>query len=134
MTKTEVIHGSCRCGTVQWHFKGMPESATVCNCTACHRYGALWAYDFEGDGIHVSGPTKTYTQGRWVVFHFCSVCGCVAYWRGLKNSNNGQRPMGVNLRLADVESVAQIPVVRHDGLDTTDDLPQDGRCVIDYWF
>jgi hypothetical protein len=134
VTKTATIDGSCRCGAVQWHFKGMPESATVCNCTACHRYGALWAYDFEGSGIHVSGPTQTYTQGRWVVFHFCAVCGCVAYWRGLKNSENGQRPMGVNLRLADLESVAQIPIIRHEGLNTTDDLPPDGRCVTDYWF
>ncbi|WP_238481020.1 GFA family protein [Dyella telluris] len=134
MTKAETIRGSCRCGAVQWHLKRMPESATVCNCTACHRYGALWAYDFEGDGIQVLGPTRTYTQGRWVEFHFCSVCGCVAYWRGLKDSENGRRPMGVNLRMADLDSVAQIPIVRHNGLTATEDLPQDGRCVTDYWF
>jgi hypothetical protein len=42
--------------------------------------------------------------------------------------------MGVNLRLADLESVARIQIVRHDGLSTTDDLPPDGRCVADYWF
>lgn len=134
MTQMEMIHGSCRCGTVQWHHKGMPASATVCNCGSCHRYGALWAYGYEGDGIHVSGPTRTYTQGRWVVFHFCPDCGCVAYWRVLKDDENGQRPMGVNLRLANLESVAQIPIIRHDGLNTTDDLPRDGRCVTDYWF
>ncbi|WP_343227560.1 GFA family protein [Rhodanobacter sp. 7MK24] len=134
MAKTEMIHGSCRCGIVRWRFKGVPESATACNCTACHRYGALWAYAYEEEGIDVSGPTQTYTQGRWVVFHFCAVCGCVAYWRGLKDDNNRLRPMGVNLRLADLESVAQIPIVRHDGLATTDDLPRDGRCVADYWF
>jgi hypothetical protein len=42
--------------------------------------------------------------------------------------------MGVNLRLADPEDVARIPIVRHDGLETADDLPRDGRCVADYWF
>ena len=46
----------------------MPESATACNCTACRRFGALWAYEFEGEGIDVSGPTQTYTRGKWVVF------------------------------------------------------------------
>ena len=134
MTTTDVIHGACRCGAVQWRFNGVPESATVCNCTACHRYGALWAYGYEGDAIHVAGSTQTYTQGRWVVFHFCPTCGCVVYWRGLRDSEQGKRPMGVNLRMANRESVASIPIVRHDGLDTTDDLPRDGRCVTDYWF
>jgi hypothetical protein len=42
--------------------------------------------------------------------------------------------MGVNLRLADPEDVAQIRIVRHDGLKTAGDLPRDGRCVADYWF
>jgi hypothetical protein len=42
--------------------------------------------------------------------------------------------MGVNLRLADPEDVAQVLIVRHDGLETAGDLPRDGRCVADYWF
>ena len=28
---------------------GFPEGATACNCTACRRYGALWAYGHEGE-------------------------------------------------------------------------------------
>ena len=39
-----------------------------------------------------------------------------------------------NLRLAEPEAVAQIPIDHFDGLDTFDDLPRDGRCVADYWF
>jgi len=42
--------------------------------------------------------------------------------------------MGVNLRLAEPESVAQIPILRHEGLKGPWDLPRDGRCVADYWF
>ena len=42
----------------------MPESATACNCTMCRRYGALWAFDYEGEGINVSGPTQTYVRGE----------------------------------------------------------------------
>ena len=41
-----------------WQFEGEPDGATACNCTACRRYGALWAYDYEGEGIKVSGATR----------------------------------------------------------------------------
>src|SRR5262245_60009458 len=128
------IQGTCHCGALQWRFHGTPESAAVCNCTACRRYGALWAYGYEGTHIEVSGPSHTYTRGRWVMFHFCPTCSCMAYWRGLRSGRDGRWSMGVNLRLADPENVAQIPIVRHDGLVSTDDLPRDGRCVADYWF
>lgn len=63
-----MIHGSCHCGAVRWQFKGMPESATACNCTVCRRYGVLWAYDFEGEGISVLGPTRVYVRGEAIEF------------------------------------------------------------------
>jgi len=44
----------------------MPESATACNCTVCRRYGVLWAYDYEGEGIEVSGPTRAYIRGETI--------------------------------------------------------------------
>ena len=58
-----MLEGSCHCGAVRWTFRGMPESVTACNCTVCRRYGVLWAYDYEGEGIHVSGPTTAYVRG-----------------------------------------------------------------------
>ena len=130
-----MLEGSCHCGAVRWRFEGTPDSATACNCTACRRYGALWAYGLEGEcGVQVSGPTQTHTRGRWVVFHFCGVCGCVAYWRSLHTEKDGRRHMGVNLRLSEPEGVARIPIRRHVGLEGPRDLPRDGRCVADYWF
>ena len=130
-----MIQGSCGCGAVQWRFDRVPESATACNCTICRRYGALWAYEFEGQGIDVSGPTRSYVRGRkWIEFHFCPACGCVAYWRASVAGKSGRRRMAVNLRMSEPENVAQIPIVRHDGLEGADDLPRDGRCVADYWF
>ena len=52
-----MIEGSCLCGSVRWRFDGQPDGATACNCTACRRYGTLWAYDYVDEGIHVSGTT-----------------------------------------------------------------------------
>ncbi|CAN5879284.1 GFA family protein [soil metagenome] len=130
-----MIQGSCLCGAVHWRFDGTPERATACNCTACRRYGVLWAYDHEGEGIHVAGPTKAYVRGDSMLgFHFCSECGCVAYWRSLEPNEEGRRRIAVNLRLAEPDLVAHVPIKHFDGLDTFDALPSDGKCVRDYWF
>ena len=129
-----MIEGTCLCGAVKWQFAGQPDGATACNCTACRRYGVLWAYDFEGEGIHTSGRTQAFVRGNALEFHFCPVCGCVAFWRGLQRDPEGRRRMAVNLRLSEPEAVARIPIDHFDGLTTFDDLPRDGRCVADYWF
>jgi hypothetical protein len=129
-----MIEGSCHCGAVEWRFDRMPESATACNCTVCRRYGVLWAYDYEGEGIHVSGPTQVYVRGDSIGFHFCPTCGCVAYWRALEPNEAGRRRIAVNLRLTAPEPVAHLPIDHFDGLDSFEDLPRDGRCVGDYWF
>jgi hypothetical protein len=129
-----MIHGSCHCGAVNWHLEAIPESATACNCTICRRYGVLWAYDFEGEGINVSGPTKAYMRGEAIEFHFCPTCGCVAYWRLQTPSKDGRRRIAVNLRLTEPDAIAQVPIAHFDGFNTFEDLPRDGRCVADYWF
>ncbi len=129
-----MINGSCLCGAVQWRFDATPESATACNCTACRRYGVLWIYDFEGEGVHVSGPTQAYIRGKALGFHFCSACGCIAYWRALQTDKEGRRRLAVNVRLAEPDTVAHLPIDHFDGLVNFEDLPRDGRCVADYWF
>lgn len=105
-----MLQGSCHCGAVQWRFEGMPESATACNCTACRRYVALWAYDFEGESIRVSGPTKAYVRGSSLGFHFCPECGGMAYWRALEPNAEGRRRSAVNFRLTDPEPIAHLPI------------------------
>jgi hypothetical protein len=130
-----MIEGACLCGSVRWTFAGVPESATACSCTACRRYGTLWAYDYEEEGIRVSGQTRVYARGRrHLGFHFCPDCGCVAYWRAMASDDQGRRRVAVNLRLAEPEAVAAVVVDHFDGLTTWKDLPRDGRCVADMWF
>ncbi len=130
-----MLEGSCHCGKVTWKFNGNPERATACNCTVCRRYGVLWAYDYVGERIQTSGDTRPYKRGdRSLSFHFCSTCGCVAYWRAVEPNAEGRRRIAVNLRLAKPDDVAQIPVDHFDGLESFQKLPGDGRCVKDYWF
>jgi len=130
-----MIQGSCHCGKVRWTFDGDPGDATACNCTICRRYGVLWIYDWQDERITVSGPTTAYTWGeKSIGFHFCPDCGCVAYWRGVKPHDDGRRRIAVNVRLAEPDTVASLPVRHFDGLTTWQDLPDDGRCVSDMWF
>ena len=131
-----MLQGSCHCGAVTWTWAhdALPEGATACNCTLCRRYGVLWIYDFEGEGISVSGTTRIYTRNEVVAFHFCPTCGCVAFWRGKQLTSEGKRRIAVNLRLTEPEPIARIPIDHFDGLITFEDLPRDGKCVADLWF
>ena len=130
-----MLEGSCHCGAVTWRFDGVPDFTLACSCTVCRRYGTLWAYDFEDGRIRVSGPTHAYLRGeRHLGFHFCTECGCIAYWRGVKPREDGRRRIAVNLRLAEPDQVAAIPVKHFDGLNWTSDPAMDGRTVADMWF
>jgi hypothetical protein len=130
-----MLEGACLCGSVRWRLAAMPESTTACNCTACRRYGVLWAYGHEGEGVDVGGETRAYVRGKSLGFHFCPACGCIAYWRGLQADAKGRRRIAVNLRLStDPEPIAGLPIDHFDGLEKWEDLPRDGRCVRDLWF
>jgi len=135
---TVPLTGSCHCAAAGWTLKGDPGSITACNCTLCRRYGALWAYDYEGERITVVGPSCAYTRpGKAdpaLEIRFCPTCGCVICWRGLRIEEDGKRRVAVNIRLADPDAVASLPIDHFDGLDTFEDVPPDGRCVRDMWF
>ncbi len=132
-----MLKGSCHCGAAHWTLEGDPGPITACNCTLCRRYGALWAYDYEGERITLAGPTSSYTRAGKknpaLEILFCASCACVLSWRGMRLEKDGRRRMAVNVRLAPPEAVADLPIDHFDGLDTFEDLPSDGRCVRDLW-
>lgn len=132
------LTGVCHCGSTHWTLEGDPGPATACNCTLCRRYGTLWAYDYEGERIAIFGPSAAYTRvGKAdpaLEIRFCPTCACVLCWRGLHLDGEGRRRIAVNLRLAEPDAVADLPIDHFDGLDRFHDLPSDGRCVRDLWF
>ncbi|MFS4439388.1 GFA family protein [Paracoccaceae bacterium GXU_MW_L88] len=138
-----MLTGSCHCGAVRWQFDGVPDRATACNCTACRRYGVLWAYGHVGEGVQTFGETAVYErdEGRekppgGLGFHFCPTCGCVAFWRGREPLEDGRRRIAVNLRLCDQpEAIAAIPLRHLDGLESwTDREDCATRTVAEIWF
>jgi len=131
-----MIQGHCHCSKVTWRFEGLPESSTACNCSVCRRYATLWAYDFDGERIHVEGPTRAYSWGEGGIgFHFCETCGNLAYWRAVRPRDDGRRRIAVNLRLAGkLEDVAAIPIRHLDGFESWKDVERGTRTVGDLWF
>ena len=133
-----MLTGTCHCGATHWTLEGDPGPVTACNCTACRRYGALWAYDYVPGRIKVAGPTRSYKRidkpNPVLEFLFCPTCACVLAWRALIAEPDGRLRIAVNVRLAPPEAVADLPIDHFDGFDTFDDLPKDGRCVRDMWF
>jgi len=129
-----MIEGACYCGAARWQLDQLPGSATACNCTACRRYGVLWAYGHEGGNIRVSGDTTAYIRGDSLSFNFCPQCGGVTHWRGLHTDGQGRRRIAVNLRMTEPGPIAALPIDHFDGLEKWEDLPRDGRCVRDLWF
>ncbi|MBZ7922248.1 GFA family protein [Ensifer adhaerens] len=132
-----MLKGSCHCGNANWSLEGDPGSITACNCTLCRRYGTLWAYDYEGERIAVTGKTTSYTRADEktpsLEILFCPTCAGVVAWRSLHLDEHGRRRMAVNLRLAELEQVADLPIDHFDGFDTFEDLPSRGKCVRDLW-
>ncbi|WP_337268866.1 GFA family protein [Oryzifoliimicrobium ureilyticus] len=133
-----MLIGSCHCGKAGWTLEGDPGSITACNCTLCRRYGALWAYDYEGERIAVTGEQASYTRidstNPSLQILFCPTCACVIAWRGLRTDKDDRRRMAVNIRLAPPDAVEDLPIDHFEGLDSFEDLPSKGRCVRDLWF
>lgn len=129
-----MLQGSCLCGAASWSMQHMPQSATACSCTACRRYGTLWAYGWEGEDINFSGPTTAFVRGDSLSFNFCPTCGNLSHWRSLSVNEQGRRRVAVNLRLSEPGPIERIPVRHFDGLDTWERCPQPGKCVKDMWF
>jgi hypothetical protein len=129
-----MLEGTCLCGNVRWTLKDIPVSATACSCTACRKYGTLWAYGWEREDINFSGQTTAFIRGDSLSFHFCPTCGNVSHWWGFAINEQGKRRVAVNLRLTEPGPIADVPIRHFDGLDTWKDRPQDGRCVKDMWF
>jgi Uncharacterized conserved protein len=132
-----ITDGACLCGGVRWRFRGKIPDATICNCTACRRYGALWAYDYDGEAITVVDREELlvpFARGTSLSFNFCSRCGNLVSWRGLNSDGDGRTRIAVNLRLAEPDTVAAVPLLRFDGLVTFEDLDPGGRTIADVWF
>jgi hypothetical protein len=111
-----IITGSCLCGAVRFEIT-RPDHMTSCNCSACRRYAALWAYAPPATARIDAAPGATIAYSRGdhsLAFHSCASCGVTTHWASLSDDK-----VAVNLRLADDPAVVTgIPVRHFDGAES----------------
>jgi hypothetical protein len=114
-----MLSGTCHCGAVRVEVPHRPEAVTLCNCSICRRYGALWAY-YKVGAVVVSGHpqnTEGYIWGdRTLTTVRCRLCGCVTHWEPLESKPDGH--MAVNIRNFDPTEFENLRIRRFDGAET----------------
>ena len=112
-----MIEGSCHCGAVTYQYRRQAKRTTSCNCSVCRRLAVLWIYAPLAE-VTVTGKTVGYMRGeKSLAFHHCPTCGVTTHWEPVDRLDP-EAYMAVNLRLADPDVVAKVPVRHFDGADT----------------
>ncbi|WP_235405980.1 GFA family protein [Pseudoalteromonas sp. SMS1] len=113
------MQGSCHCGNVIIDVSTKVNLATSCNCSLCHRYGAIWGY-FEMAQVNVahrSASVQSYKHGdEYLDFHHCTRCGCITHYTPTEKAESTR--MAVNLRMFDKTVLQGVEVRYFDGADT----------------
>lgn len=105
---TNPLEATCHCGAVTIQTPDKPSEINECQCTLCRRYGVAWAY-YDPETVVISvkeaSPTRKYVWGdKTLEFHFCSVCGCVMYWKSIGENDE----MGINSRMMDPDEIRHV--------------------------
>ena len=111
------LTSTCHCGAVEVTVPRAPEKVTLCNCSMCRRYGALWGYYLPRDVVVKAAPdaTQGYVWGDKVIrFVRCANCGCVTHY-DLIVSRGPDDTMAVNMRMFAPEQVGNVKIRRFDG-------------------
>ena len=111
-----MIEATCHCGNIMLRFDEMPASLTSCNCSICHRLGALWAYFLPGEvsvAIRTSDPISYIWGDREVSFQHCGECGACTHY--VTTEKCPEKIFAVNGRMLNPEIVAKLEIRTVDG-------------------
>lgn len=110
---------SCHCGRIKLQVEAPPARLTSCNCSVCHRYGALWG-NYMPEQVQVEANAEHLQAYSWsdkyVAFIHCTHCGCPTHY--LTTEKTEDATVGVNFRMAERTAISAIPVRYFDGADT----------------
>jgi len=112
-----MLNVECHCGNLKLLANALPASLTSCNCSICHRLGALWAY-FDLRDVEISRgdkPTRTYSWGEeTITYHRCAECGCTTHYTA--SEADGSELIALNCRIAPTSQLHALTVREFDGL------------------
>lgn len=116
-----VLTGTCHCGAISFTHAA-PEKLVRCNCSACRRFGALWAHGpMDAITVTANGPTTRYIRADSdgdLTFVSCATCGTTTHWEPSDLTAKTATYMAVNGALAEPETTKHLPLRLFDGADT----------------
>jgi len=118
-TQSDLLKGSCHCGSVRLVISKPPVYGVKCNCSICIRLGALWAH-YDAAMVSIEGHpqnTSAYVWGKETLRTIrCKTCGCATHWEALKPEAGAE--LGVNMNNFDQRLIQNIQTRVFDGADT----------------
>ncbi len=123
-----IYQGSCHCGRVRFEVEADVDHVRVCNCSVCHKRGALIHRVPEG-AVRLLTPLDKLTLYQWGSFtgedYFCPECGILPFRRPSfpteEEIARGVKPFtgwAINTRCLDGFDAANSPVKSIDRRNT----------------
>jgi hypothetical protein len=82
---SEIVKGSCECGSVTYETTGPLRPVTACHCTQCRKTsGHYWAAtQVPTDSLSITKDDglKWFRSSDWAERGFCTGCGASMFWR-----------------------------------------------------
>ena len=111
--------GSCHCARVTFQVEGDIQGAVECNCSICHKKGALWHAAAEGQVRILTGESELglYQFNTMKAKHyFCRQCGISPFGRPRIDPSIWV----VNVRCLEGVDLKALPVQAFDGIHWED--------------
>jgi hypothetical protein len=118
---TDLQHGSCHCGAVQFEVRTPVTPASRCNCSLCKRKGALMSPPFPAAALTIVSGQDALTlyqfNTRTAKHYFCKYCGIYPFhqtrsnplnWRVNVGCLDGVDPYALEAGLADGASMSVV--------------------------
>jgi hypothetical protein len=101
--------GSCHCGHVKFEVRLVLDHLRVCDCSICHKRGAL-NYRVEDADLDILTPLENMSLYQWhtntAKDYFCPNCGILPFRR----PRTATHLWTVNLRCLDDVDISNIPI------------------------
>ncbi|MEM7292344.1 MAG: aldehyde-activating protein [Pseudomonadota bacterium] len=109
----------CHCGRLKLSAQVAPVTITSCNCSICHRLGALWAYYDRAD-VEIDCDNNAVNKYSWrektMIYYRCKHCGCTTHYA--TTEDDGNELIALNCRMANQDAIDGILIRPFDGKDT----------------
>jgi hypothetical protein len=95
---TELMKGSCHCGTVRFEVRTPATPALRCNCSLCRRKGALMSPAFQAADLLITDGADALAlyqfNTRAAKHYFCKHCGIYTFHQTRKDPGEWRVNLG----------------------------------------